>query len=303
MNTAPETVETEAPQSETLSRDPLTRLALQYATAGDRKAVMAEIWTTVEPQVHTLARRMLGNEADADDAVQEVAMILLRKLDTFTGNSQFSTWLHRVTVNAVLAKRQKRGRTDARYEPVPVEEMCDPNAISEVEEAEDARYRIDQALAGLSAVRREAIRLAYMDDVPNTAAASAMGIGVGAYKSHLHRGKAAMRDFLKPREADMGIWEREPVKVAASAEIAPAEAATVESLTIEAAQPVETPVAEPVLAETALPEGMVDLLVQYEERMLAHADAPTALEEMAVRREKAQRLLAELHGVIPGTAA
>src|SRR5437764_10755178 len=59
------------------------------------------------PRVYNLARRMLGNDADAEDVTQDVLVQVVRKLDSFRGESAISTWLHRVTVNAVLAHRRK----------------------------------------------------------------------------------------------------------------------------------------------------------------------------------------------------
>ena len=62
------------------------------------------------PRVYNLARRMLGNDADAEDVTQDVLLQVVRKLDTFRGEAAFPTWLHRVTVNAALANRRKRAR-------------------------------------------------------------------------------------------------------------------------------------------------------------------------------------------------
>src|SRR2546430_11501175 len=66
------------------------------------------------PRVYNLARRMLGNDADAEDVTQDVLLQVVRKLDTFRGESQIATWLHRVTVNAALAHRQKRANRQKR---------------------------------------------------------------------------------------------------------------------------------------------------------------------------------------------
>src|ERR1700756_421217 len=60
------------------------------------------------PRVYHLARRMLGNNADAEDVTQDVLLQVVRKLDTFRGESSLGTWLHRVTANAVHAFRRKR---------------------------------------------------------------------------------------------------------------------------------------------------------------------------------------------------
>src|SRR5438128_6457739 len=67
-----------------------------------------QVFRDYAPRVYNLARRMLGNDADAEDVTQDVLLQIVRKLDTFRGQSAFPTWLHRVTVNAALAHRRKR---------------------------------------------------------------------------------------------------------------------------------------------------------------------------------------------------
>src|SRR5579864_4181035 len=67
-----------------------------------------QVFREYGPRVYNLARRMLGNDADAEDVTQDVLLQVVRKLDTFRGDSAFPTWLHRVTVNAALANRRKR---------------------------------------------------------------------------------------------------------------------------------------------------------------------------------------------------
>src|SRR5262245_13753577 len=67
-----------------------------------------DLFRDYAPRVYNLARRMLGNDSDAEDVTQDVLLQVLRKLDTFRGQSAFPTWLHRITVNAALAHRRKR---------------------------------------------------------------------------------------------------------------------------------------------------------------------------------------------------
>src|SRR5207247_2936937 len=67
-----------------------------------------EVFRDHAPRIYNLARRMLGNDADAEDVTQDVLLQVVRKLDTFRGESAFPTWLHRITVNAALAHRRKR---------------------------------------------------------------------------------------------------------------------------------------------------------------------------------------------------
>src|SRR5271163_4392562 len=64
------------------------------------------------PRVYHLARRMLGNDADAEDVTQDVLLQVVRKLPTFRGESAFPTWLHRVTVNAALLHQRRSRRTE-----------------------------------------------------------------------------------------------------------------------------------------------------------------------------------------------
>src|SRR5436189_3872699 len=66
------------------------------------------------PRIYHIARRMLNNDADAEDVTQDVLLQVVRKLHTFRGDAQISTWLHRVTVNAALAHREKRANREKR---------------------------------------------------------------------------------------------------------------------------------------------------------------------------------------------
>src|SRR5438874_3500189 len=77
------------------------------------------------PRVYNLARRMLGNDADAEDVTQDVLLQVVRKLDTFRGDANITTWLHRVTVNAALAHRRKRATREHREIPDPMEKFTD----------------------------------------------------------------------------------------------------------------------------------------------------------------------------------
>ena len=80
-----------------------------------RKLTPELVFREYAPRIYNLARRMLGNDADAEDVTQDVLLQVVRKLDTFRGDSQIATWLHRVTVNAALAHRaEARQPSEAR---------------------------------------------------------------------------------------------------------------------------------------------------------------------------------------------
>src|SRR3954463_14605587 len=77
------------------------------------------------PRVYNLARRMLGNDADAEDVTQDVLLQVVRKLDTFRGEAALPTWLHRVTVTAALAPRRKKAARDERQARDPLDQFLD----------------------------------------------------------------------------------------------------------------------------------------------------------------------------------
>src|SRR5260370_11587918 len=84
-----------------------------------------QVFRDYAPRVYNLARRMLGNDADAEDVTQDVLLQVVRKLDTFRGESPFPTCLHRVTVNAALANRRKRATRDQHTVRDPLEHFLD----------------------------------------------------------------------------------------------------------------------------------------------------------------------------------
>src|SRR6476620_521424 len=77
------------------------------------------------PRIYHIARRMLGNDADAEDVTQDVLVQVIRTLGTFRGDAQLSTWLHRVTVNAALAFRQKRADRQKRETTETAEDVLE----------------------------------------------------------------------------------------------------------------------------------------------------------------------------------
>src|SRR5438309_11166656 len=84
-----------------------------------------QVFREYAPRIYHLARRMLGNDADAEDVTQDVLLQVVRKLSTFRGESAFPTWLHRVTVNAALAFRRKRAVREEHRVHDPLGEFRD----------------------------------------------------------------------------------------------------------------------------------------------------------------------------------
>jgi RNA polymerase sigma-70 factor (ECF subfamily) len=161
------------------------------------------------PRIYHIARRMLGNDADAEDVTQDVLVQVIRKLDTFRGDAQLSTWLHRVTVNAALAHRQKRASRQRRetHETDPdVLEAAAPGGPvrrwnvppDEPVLAAEQHEVIEKAIGTLPEPFRDVYVLADVEGLPNAEIADMLGLSVPAVKSRLHRARMRMRDALAP---------------------------------------------------------------------------------------------------------
>jgi RNA polymerase sigma-70 factor (ECF subfamily) len=165
--------------------------------AGDRESFGALV-ERHERRVYNLAFRMLGNTEDARDTSQDVFLTCLRKLSGFRGASSFTTWLHRITVNACYDALRKRGREylvgddEAGYSEPP----SPPSDL-----AEDAALSVDiqRALLRVPHEFRVVLVMHDVQGVPYEEIAAALGAPVGTVKSRLHRGRVALARALRPR--------------------------------------------------------------------------------------------------------
>lgn len=161
------------------------------------------------PRVFHLARRMLGNQQDAEDVTQDVLLQVVRKLDTFRGESQFPTWLHRVTVNAALALRRKRSRHEEKQLVDPLDRFDDDGKhthhvrpwLSRPDQPlmdEERKQVIEKAISELPEAYRDVLVLADVEQLANAEIGEMLGLSVAAVKSRLHRARLMMRDLLAP---------------------------------------------------------------------------------------------------------
>jgi RNA polymerase sigma-70 factor (ECF subfamily) len=166
-----------------------------------------QVFTDYAPRVYNLARRMLGNDADAEDVTQDVLLQVVRKLNTFRGESDFSTWLHRVTVNAALAHRGKRARREEHEVRDPLENFLQdghhhasakPWSVPPDQRALDQETHrlIEEAIARLPEIYRDVYVLADVEGLGNPEIADLLGLSVAAVKSRLHRARLLMRNAL-----------------------------------------------------------------------------------------------------------
>ncbi len=157
-----------------------------------------------------VARRMLNNEEDARDAVQEAMLACCKHIDTFDGRSQVGTWLHRIVVNACLMKRRSRSRRPERSiedllptfvddghqtrSSAPWARHVADEGGSGVELRTLVRQRIDELPDGY----REVLLLRDIAGLSTEAAAEVLGMKENAVKTRLHRARQALRALLDP---------------------------------------------------------------------------------------------------------
>ena len=176
--------------------------------ANDPTAI-ATLVRSESPRLLSVARRILRNEEDAKDAVQEGLIAALGSLDRFEGGSQLSTWLHRIVVNAALMKiRSKRSRPEESIDDllpgfeadghisVPASEWAPADALVMRDEVcQLVRASIDR----LPDSYRTVLLLRDIEELSTEETAQALGITVTAVKVRLHRARQALRTLLDPR--------------------------------------------------------------------------------------------------------
>ena len=134
-----------------------------------------------------------GDRPRAEQATQDAFVRAWEKLETFRGEAQFGTWLHRITVNVVLGER----RLLSRWTTFEDAEQAGPRAELAVA-AEDGTLRgdLEQALARLPKGARTVLWLHDVEGYLHEEIATVTGIAVGTSKAQLHRARRLMKEYL-----------------------------------------------------------------------------------------------------------
>jgi RNA polymerase sigma-70 factor (ECF subfamily) len=165
------------------------------AQAGDRRA-FEELVRATYVDTYTLALRLTANEEDARDVVQEVYLRAWKGIGAFRGDSQFSTWLYRITANASSTSVSRRRRH--RQEPLEsVQEPAEERIALQPEPAAESaatRARHADAVAELPPKLRAIVVLKDVYGMSHESIAEELGISVSAAKVRLHRARRKLRD-------------------------------------------------------------------------------------------------------------
>ena len=169
----------------------------QRAAAGDA-AAFDQLYRLHHRRVYSLCLRMLQNEAEAEDLSQEVFVQLLRKVGMFRGDSAFTTWLHRLTVNQVLMYFRKKGvrleRTTEDGE-LPVQVVAGTQDAGRMPVVD--RIALDRAIAKLPPGYRAVFILHDVEGYEHEEIARTLGIAAGTSKSQLHKARMKLRSILR----------------------------------------------------------------------------------------------------------
>ncbi|HET9093217.1 MAG TPA: RNA polymerase sigma factor [Acidimicrobiales bacterium] len=169
------------------------------AREGDRDAFEHLVVATTA-SCYQLAYRLVGNEHDARDVVQETYLRAYRGLKRFRGEAAVTTWLHRITVNtaARLLERRSRSATATLDENVEVVEMRPDRLPESAASAADDRSRLVAALGELPDGLRLVVVLRDVYDLPHRDIARELGISQSAAKVRLHRARRLLRERIFP---------------------------------------------------------------------------------------------------------
>jgi RNA polymerase sigma-70 factor (ECF subfamily) len=173
--------------------------------AGDAGA-FATLVERHQARVYGLCLRVVGNPEDAADAAQEAFISALRKLGQFRGDAAFTTWMHRVAVNACYDLLRKRSRQPmlhlATDEDLPGPE-AGPPAPDHADEVAGTRDAAD-ALARVPEEFRVALVLADVQDLPYEQIARILDVPVGTVKSRVFRGRISLAQAMGVRREPPG---------------------------------------------------------------------------------------------------
>jgi RNA polymerase sigma-70 factor (ECF subfamily) len=172
----------------------------QRASAGDMQA-FEELFRLHRRLVYGLSLRMTQDVSEAEDITQEVFVLLLRKVGGFRGEANFTTWLHRLTVNQVLMRfrRNKARREDALEdeEGQTPHETWRPTAPWATQLID--RITLESAIGKLPPGYRAAFILHDVEGYDHEEVARLLGCAVGTSKSQLHKARTKLRKILTNR--------------------------------------------------------------------------------------------------------
>jgi RNA polymerase sigma-70 factor (ECF subfamily) len=171
-------------------------ILVRRAKDGDRLALGA-LCERHADRVNRIALHILRDPDDARDAAQESLVKLVQRVGQFRGQSQFSTWLHRLTVNTCKDVAQARWALERRTEPLLEDTRVAPDGDpARALAASETRRELARRLAELPAAQATVVTMKDAFDASFDDIAAATGLPVGTAKCYAHRGRNALAEQL-----------------------------------------------------------------------------------------------------------
>lgn len=200
---APETVNTKKSfikTEEKLDVNSAKDFELTQAAANGNMIAFEEIYNRHHRRVYSICLRMLQNATEAEDLTQDVFIQLHRKIGSFRGDSAFTTWLHRLTVNQVLMHFRKR---NVKFEKTTEEGETPIQIVGGTENPRKMpvvdKIAIEDAIGQLPDGYRNVFVLHDVEGYEHEEVARILGCSVGTSKSQLHKARLKLRKLLQKK--------------------------------------------------------------------------------------------------------
>jgi RNA polymerase sigma-70 factor, ECF subfamily len=186
---------------------------VQRVREGDQ-TVFEYLYRAHSRRVYALCLRMVGDPTEAEDLTQDVFLLLFRKVHTFRGDSAFSTWLHRLTVNLVLMSLRKKPAPVVSIEATPDaddgtgSQGIDIGSVDLSLEGSIDRINLARCIAQLPVGFRTMFVLHDIQGYEHHEIAKLLGRSVGGSKSQLHKARKRLRELLHEIQRDKAREQR-----------------------------------------------------------------------------------------------
>lgn len=165
---------------------------VKSAQGGDARA-FEQVYRRTSDRVYAVCLRMCADADEATELVQDVYVRAWRRLSSFRGESLFTTWLHRLTVNLVLQDRRSKGRRRARER---TEADLERYARAAVVAMPGTRVDLERAIAGLPTKAREVLVLRDVQGYKYDEIARMTGVSLGTVKAQIHRARRLVKEAM-----------------------------------------------------------------------------------------------------------
>ena len=175
-------------------------LELTKVAAHGDMAAFEEIYKRHHRRVYSVCLRMLQNTSEAEDLTQDVFIQLYRKVGSFRGDSAFTTWLHRLTVNQVLMHFRKRNvKFEKTTEEGETPEQIVPGTDNPFKMQIVDKMALEDAIEQLPVGYKNVFVLHDVEGFEHEEVARILGCSVGTSKSQLHKARLKLRKLLKKK--------------------------------------------------------------------------------------------------------